>query len=89
MFTQVRSANRRVTPAPGQGPEGRAVMRAVYVVLEPQYQSALTNAATSLNGIVTGVYDISVITLATCEAIIPSSARNMIITRTTGNVVVA
>ena len=49
MFTQVRSANRRVSPAPGQGPEGRAVMKAVYVVLEPQYQNALTQAATSLN----------------------------------------
>lgn len=52
MFTQVRSANRRVTPGNGEAPagsEGRAVMRAVYVVLEPQYQNALTQAATSLN----------------------------------------
>jgi magnesium chelatase subunit H len=46
MFTQVRSANRRVVPAPTGG---RAVMKAVYVVLEPQYQNALTQAATSLN----------------------------------------
>ncbi|MGB5241741.1 MAG: cobaltochelatase subunit CobN, partial [Prochlorococcaceae cyanobacterium] len=49
---QVRSANRRVTPGNGEAPagsEGRAVMRAVYVVLEPQYQNALTQAATSLN----------------------------------------
>ena len=46
MFTQVRSANRRVSPADHhQG----AVMRAVYVVLEPQYQNALTQAANSLN----------------------------------------
>jgi magnesium chelatase subunit H len=46
MFTQVRSANRRVSPAAGhQG----TVMKAVYVVLEPQYQNALTQAATSLN----------------------------------------
>jgi len=52
MFTQVRSANRRVSPGNGEAPagsEGRAVMRAVYVVLEPQYQNALTQAATSLN----------------------------------------
>ncbi|MFN9636274.1 MAG: DUF3479 domain-containing protein, partial [Synechococcaceae cyanobacterium] len=46
MFTQVRSANRRVVP---ETPGDRAVMRAVYVVLEPQYQNALTQAATSLN----------------------------------------
>lgn len=46
MFTQVRSANRRVSPeAIGQ----RALMRAVYVVLEPQYQNALTTAAQSIN----------------------------------------
>ncbi|MGA1085189.1 MAG: DUF3479 domain-containing protein, partial [Vulcanococcus sp.] len=46
MFTQVRSASRRVSPAEVNG---RAVMKAVYVVLEPQYQNALTQAATSLN----------------------------------------
>jgi magnesium chelatase subunit H len=46
MFTQVRSANRRVSPGDANG---RAVMKAVYVVLEPQYQNALTQAATSLN----------------------------------------
>ncbi|MFO0038399.1 MAG: magnesium chelatase subunit H, partial [Synechococcaceae cyanobacterium] len=46
MFTQVRSANRRVVPASSGD---RAVMKAVYVVLEPQYQNALTQAATSLN----------------------------------------
>jgi len=52
MFTQVRSASRRVRPDDQHGPagsEGRAVMRAVYVVLEPQYQNALTQAANSLN----------------------------------------
>ena len=46
MFTQVRSTNRRVSPGEVNG---RAVMKAVYVVLEPQYQNALTQAATSLN----------------------------------------
>ena len=46
MFTQVRSSNRRVSP---EAADGRTVMRAVYVVLEPQYQNALTQAATSLN----------------------------------------
>ena len=47
MFTQVRSANRRVVPADGHG--HKHVMKAVYVVLEPQYQNALTQAAKSLN----------------------------------------
>ncbi|MFO0015930.1 MAG: magnesium chelatase subunit H [Synechococcaceae cyanobacterium] len=46
MFTQVRSANRRVSPA---NTDGRAVMKAVYVVLEPQYQNALTTAAEQIN----------------------------------------
>jgi magnesium chelatase subunit H len=46
MFTQVRSASRRVSP---EAVNGRAVMKAVYVVLEPQYQNALTQAANSLN----------------------------------------
>ena len=47
MFTQVRSANRRVAPVEGQN--HKSVMKAVYVVLEPQYQNALTQAATALN----------------------------------------
>jgi magnesium chelatase subunit H len=47
MFTQVRSANRRVAPVEGQ--THKSVMKAVYVVLEPQYQNALTQAATALN----------------------------------------
>tara|TARA_Y100001968_G_scaffold113737_1_gene103166 strand:+ start:34263 stop:38282 length:4020 start_codon:yes stop_codon:yes gene_type:complete len=47
MFTQVRSANRRVSPA--EGNKHISVMKAVYVVLEPQYQNALTQAAKSLN----------------------------------------
>ncbi|MAH58452.1 MAG: magnesium chelatase subunit H [Synechococcus sp. ARS1019] len=47
MFTQVRSADRRVVPAEGQN--HTSVMKAVYVVLEPQYQNALTQAATALN----------------------------------------
>jgi magnesium chelatase subunit H len=49
MFTQVRSASRRVSPAPTDGANDRVVMKAVYVVLEPQYQNALTTAATGLN----------------------------------------
>ena len=47
MFTQVRSANRRVAPVEGQNHQ--SVMKAVYVVLEPQYQNSLTQAATALN----------------------------------------
>ena len=47
MFTQVRSADRRVAPVEGQN--HASVMKAVYVVLEPQYQNALTQAATALN----------------------------------------
>ncbi|MYJ59360.1 MAG: DUF3479 domain-containing protein, partial [Synechococcus sp. SB0672_bin_6] len=46
MFTQVRSTIRRVTPAEVHG---RRLLKVVYVVLEPQYQSALTSAATTLN----------------------------------------
>ena len=49
MFTQVRSASRRVSPVENHG--HKSVMKAVYVVLEPQYQNALTEAAKSLNGI--------------------------------------
>jgi len=49
MFTQVRSASRRVSPAPETLAEGRSVMRVVYVVLEPQYQNALTTAALGIN----------------------------------------
>ncbi len=47
MFTQVRSANRRVMPA--ESNDHKSVMKAVYVVLEPQYQNALTEAANLLN----------------------------------------
>ena len=47
MFTQVRSADRRVAPVEGQN--HKSVMKAVYVVLEPQYQNSLTQAATALN----------------------------------------
>ncbi len=47
MFTQVRSANRRVSPAAENS--HNCVMKAVYVVLEPQYQNSLTQAARSLN----------------------------------------
>ncbi len=47
MFTQVRSADRRVSP--GDSNQHKSVMKAVYVVLEPQYQNALTQAANALN----------------------------------------
>ncbi len=46
MFTHVNSAVRRVVP---EDVKGRALMRVVYVVLEPQYQSSLTLAATEIN----------------------------------------
>ncbi|HEY9828287.1 MAG TPA: DUF3479 domain-containing protein, partial [Stenomitos sp.] len=46
MFTHVKSAIRHVSP---DNLQGRALMKVVYVVLEPQYQSALTAAATSIN----------------------------------------
>ena len=49
MFTQVRSANRRVSPA--EDNKHKAVIKAVYVVLEPQYQNSLTEAAKSINEI--------------------------------------
>ncbi len=47
MFTQVRSSDRRIAPADNNNHQ--AVMKVVYVVLEPQYQNALTQAAQSLN----------------------------------------
>ena len=47
MFTQVSSASRRVSPA--ENHKHRSVMKTVYVVLEPQYQNALTEAAKTLN----------------------------------------
>ncbi|KGG12409.1 MULTISPECIES: magnesium chelatase subunit H [Prochlorococcus] len=47
MFTQVRSANRRVSPVEGQ--THKYVVKAVYLVLEPQYQNALSEAARALN----------------------------------------
>ena len=53
MFTQVRSASRRVSPASpdpsaqGLGSAPRSVMKAVYVVLEPPY-NALTTAAIAM-----------------------------------------
>jgi len=47
MFTQVRSANRRVSPA--EDNKHNIVIKAVYVVLEPQYQNSLTEAAKAIN----------------------------------------
>ena len=81
MFTQVRSADRRVAPAEGQN--HRSVMKAVYVVLEPQYQNALTQAATSLNaanadlGIELSGYLIEVRDEATTPISVPMLLRPM------------
>jgi magnesium chelatase subunit H len=46
MFTQVKSTVRHVKP---DAVNGRDLLRVVYVVLEPQYQSTLTEAAQSIN----------------------------------------
>jgi magnesium chelatase subunit H len=46
MFTNVKSAIRHITPDDLQG---RALMKVVYVVLEPQYQSAISSAIKSIN----------------------------------------
>ena len=46
MFTHVKSTIRRVKP---EAINGRDLLRVVYVVLEPQYQSTLTEAARSIN----------------------------------------
>jgi magnesium chelatase subunit H len=46
MFTHVKSTIRRVVP---ENLNGRDLLRVVYVVLEPQYQSTLTEAAKSIN----------------------------------------
>ncbi|MGL5940654.1 MAG: magnesium chelatase subunit H [Waterburya sp.] len=46
MFTQVKSTVRNVKP---DAVNGRDLLRVVYVVLEPQYQSTLTEAARSIN----------------------------------------
>ena len=46
MFTQVKSTIRHVKP---DAVNGRDLLRVVYVVLEPQYQSTLTEAARSIN----------------------------------------
>jgi len=46
MFTHVKSTIRRVTP---ENVSGRSAFKVVYVVLEPQYQSTLSAAVTSIN----------------------------------------
>lgn len=46
MFTNVKSTIRRVTP---KDATDRSVLKVVYVVLEPQYQSTLTAAAQAIN----------------------------------------
>ncbi len=47
MFTQVKSSDRRVLPL--EGHEHKHVVKTVYLVLEPQYQNALTEAARAIN----------------------------------------
>ena len=49
MFTQVRSASRRVSPVEVEA--HKHIIKVVYVVLEPQYQNALTQAANSINNL--------------------------------------
>jgi magnesium chelatase subunit H len=46
MFTHVKSTIRHVTP---KSLDGRNLLKVVYVVLEPQYQSTLSEAARSIN----------------------------------------
>src|SRR5512146_153292 len=46
MFTNVKSAIRHIAPEELQG---RALMKVVYVVLESQYQSAISGAVKSIN----------------------------------------
>ncbi|AFY68626.1 cobaltochelatase CobN subunit [Thalassoporum mexicanum PCC 7367] len=46
MFTPVKPTVRHISP---KNIDGRALMKVVYVVLEPQYQSALSAAITSIN----------------------------------------
>ena len=46
MFTHVKSTIRHIVP---EELRGRSLMKVVYVVLEPQYQSALTAAANAIN----------------------------------------
>ncbi len=46
MFTHVKSTIRSITPA---DQDSRSIVKVVYVVLEPQYQSTLTAAVRSIN----------------------------------------
>src|ERR687886_1388466 len=46
MFTHVKSTIRRITP---DSLNGRHLLKVVYVVLEPQYQSALSTAVQAIN----------------------------------------
>lgn len=46
MFTNVKSTIRHIVP---EDLRGRSLMKVVYVVLEPQYQSALSGAVASIN----------------------------------------
>jgi magnesium chelatase subunit H len=46
MFTNVKSTIRHIAP---DNLNGRALMKVVYVVLEPQYQSAISGAVKAIN----------------------------------------
>jgi magnesium chelatase subunit H len=46
MFTHVKPTVRHIVP---ESLQGRALIKVVYVVLEPQYQSALSAAVRSIN----------------------------------------
>ncbi|MFM7530516.1 MAG: DUF3479 domain-containing protein, partial [Nodosilinea sp.] len=46
MFTHVKPTVRHIAP---EALEGRLLVKVVYVVLEPQYQSALSAAVRSIN----------------------------------------
>ncbi|NQZ64917.1 DUF3479 domain-containing protein, partial [Crocosphaera sp.] len=46
MFTNVKSTIRHIVP---EGTNGRSLLKVVYVVLEPQYQSSLSAAVNAIN----------------------------------------
>ncbi|MFM8299930.1 MAG: DUF3479 domain-containing protein, partial [Microcystis aeruginosa] len=46
MFTHVKSTIRHIVP---DALNGRSLVKVVYVVLEPQYQSALSSAVREIN----------------------------------------
>ena len=46
MFTRVKSSIRHIVP---EAINGRSLLKVVYVVLEPQYQSSLSTAVREIN----------------------------------------